>query len=48
MAGIRRISKVARELDAEISTIVDFLESNGVKIESSPNTMIMKKKNIEF
>lgn len=40
MAGVKRLSKVARELNVGISTIVDFLASHGTEIESSPNTKI--------
>ena len=41
MAGkIKRLSKVARELNVGISTIVDFLSSQGHDIETSPNTKI--------
>jgi translation initiation factor IF-2 len=41
MAGkVKRLSKVARELNVGISTIVEYLESQGVKIDSSPNTKL--------
>jgi translation initiation factor IF-2 len=41
MAGkVKRLSKVARELNVGISTIVDYLESQGVSIDSSPNTKL--------
>lgn len=41
MAGkVKRLSKVARELNVGISTIVDFLGTQGVEIDSSPNTKI--------
>jgi len=40
MAGVKRLSKVARELNVGISTIVDFLSSQGTEIEASPNTKI--------
>jgi len=36
----RRLSKVARELNVGISTIVDFLSDKGIKIESRPTTKI--------
>ena len=35
-----RLSKIARELNVGISTIVDFLHKKGVKINSSPNEKI--------
>ena len=35
-----RLSKVARELNVGITTIVEFLNSKGIKIESNPNTKI--------
>jgi len=35
-----RLSKVARELNVGIATIVDFLNTKGIKIESNPNTKI--------
>jgi len=38
--SVKRLSKVARELNVGISTIVDFLESKGVEIEAKPNTKI--------
>ncbi|MCB0479742.1 MAG: hypothetical protein KDC84_16355, partial [Crocinitomicaceae bacterium] len=37
---VKRLSKVARELNVGISTIVDFLSNKNVNIESSPNTKI--------
>jgi hypothetical protein len=41
MAGkVKRLSKVARELNVGISTIVDYMKSQGVELESSPNTKI--------
>ncbi|SFT66936.1 bacterial translation initiation factor 2 (bIF-2) [Lishizhenia tianjinensis] len=41
MAGkVKRLSKVARELNVGISTIVDFLGTQGVEIDSNPNTKI--------
>lgn len=41
MAGkVIRLSKVARELNVGISTIVEFLSSKDVDIDSSPNTKI--------
>jgi len=38
--SIKRLSKVARELNVGISTIVEFLDSKGVQIEAKPNTKI--------
>ena len=38
--SVKRLSKVARELNVGISTIVDFLESKGVEVEANPNTKI--------
>jgi translation initiation factor IF-2 len=35
-----RLSKIARELNVGISTIVDFLHGKGEKIDSNPNTKI--------
>lgn len=35
-----RLSKIARELNVGISTIVDFLHGKGIKIDSNPNTKI--------
>jgi translation initiation factor IF-2 len=41
MAGkVKRLSKVARELNVGISTIVEFLSGKEVEIDSSPNTKI--------
>lgn len=41
MAGkVKRLSKVARELNVGISTIVEYLETQGVAIDSSPNTKL--------
>ena len=41
MAGkVKRLSKVARELNVGISTIVEFLDSKDVKIDSKPNTKL--------
>ncbi len=41
MAGkVTRLSKLAREFNVGISTIVDFLSDKGHEIESSPNTKI--------
>jgi translation initiation factor IF-2 len=39
----RRLSKVAREFNVGISTIVDFLSDKGHNIESNPNTKIDDK-----
>jgi len=35
-----RLSKVARELNIGIATIVDYLDTKGVKIDTNPNTKI--------
>ncbi|UCH15563.1 MAG: translation initiation factor IF-2 [Bacteroidales bacterium] len=35
-----RLSKIAREFNVGISTIVDFLNNKGVKIKSDPNTKV--------
>ena len=35
-----RLSKIARELNVGISTIVDFLKSKGQTIDSNPNTKV--------
>ena len=40
MAVVKRLSKVARELNVGISTIIDFLNSQGKEISSNPNTKI--------
>jgi len=40
MAVAKRLSKVARELNVGISTIVDFLEERGTSVEANPNTKI--------
>ena len=40
MAVVKRLSKVARELNVGISTIVDFLNQQGNEISSNPNTKI--------
>ena len=41
MAGrVKRLSKVAKELNVGISTLVEFLDSKGVKIDSTPNTKL--------
>ena len=36
----KRLSKVARELNVGISTIVEFLNKKGEKVDSNPNTKI--------
>ncbi|MBT8283175.1 MAG: translation initiation factor IF-2 N-terminal domain-containing protein, partial [Muriicola sp.] len=36
----KRLNKIARELNVGISTIVEFLQKKGVKIESNPNAKI--------
>ena len=40
MAQIKRLSKIAREFNVGIHTLVEFLASKGVEIESNPNTKI--------
>jgi translation initiation factor IF-2 len=40
MAVVKRLSKVARELNVGISTIVEFLASKGKEVSSNPNTKI--------
>ena len=35
-----RLSKIARELNVGIATIVDFLNKKGMKIDSNPNTKV--------
>jgi translation initiation factor IF-2 len=41
MAGkVKRLSKVARELNVGISTLVEFLGTQEIKIDSSPNTKL--------
>ena len=40
MAVVKRLSKVARELNVGISTIVEFLASQGKEVSSNPNTKI--------
>ena len=40
MARPIRLGKAAGELNVGMSTIVDFLESNGVSIDASPNTKL--------
>ena len=40
MAVVKRLSKVARELNVGISTIVEFLGSKGKELSSNPNTKI--------
>ena len=36
----KRLSKIAKELNAGISTLVDHLKTKGIDIESSPNTKV--------
>ncbi len=38
--SVKRLSKVARELNVGISTIVDFLGTKGIEIDTNPNTKI--------
>ena len=40
MAILKRLSKVARELNVGISTIVEFLSSQDKQVSSNPNTKI--------
>ena len=40
MAILKRLSKVARELNVGISTIVEFLSSQNKEVSSNPNTKI--------
>ena len=40
---IKRLSKVAREFNLGISTIVEFLSSKGIEIEAKPNTKISEE-----
>ena len=40
MAGVKRLSKVAKELNVGISTIVDHLNTIGEDVGSNPNTKI--------
>ncbi|MBN2613785.1 MAG: translation initiation factor IF-2 [Bacteroidales bacterium] len=37
---VTRLSKIARELNVGISTIVDFLHKKGIKIDTNPNTKV--------
>lgn len=36
----KRLSKIAKEFNVGISTIVDFLQKNGIEIEANPNTKV--------
>ena len=38
--AVKRLSKIAKELNVGISSLVDHLKSKGVDIESSPNTKV--------
>jgi len=38
--GAHRLSKVAKELNVSVSTLVEFLGSQGFKVESNPNAKI--------
>ena len=40
MAILKRLSKVARELNVGITTIVEFLSSQDKEVSSNPNTKI--------
>jgi translation initiation factor IF-2 len=39
-ATVKRLSKVAREFNVGINTLVEYLASKGVQVESNPNTKI--------
>jgi translation initiation factor IF-2 len=39
-ATVKRLSKVAREFNVGINTLVEYLSSKGVQVESNPNTKI--------
>ena len=41
--AVQRLSKVARELNVGISTLVEFLETKGVTIDAKPNTKLDAK-----
>ena len=43
MAAVKRLSKIARELNVGISTIIDCLAKENIEISSSPNTKINKE-----
>ena len=38
--GVKRLSKVAREFNVGIQTIIEFLASKDITVESNPNTKI--------
>ena len=38
--GVKRLSKVAREFNVGIHTLIDFLASKDITVESNPNTKI--------
>ena len=38
-----RLSKLARELNVGISTLIDEAEKKGIKIENNPNTKLSKE-----
>lgn len=38
--AVKRLSKVAREFNVGINTLVDFLSSKGIQIENNPNSKI--------
>ena len=40
MAVVQRLSKVARECNVGISTIVEFLHKKGIEIDMNPNTKV--------
>ncbi|MCB0397810.1 MAG: translation initiation factor IF-2, partial [Flavobacteriales bacterium] len=39
-AAVKRLSKVARELNIGIATIVEFLDKKGHKVEANPNSKL--------
>ena len=38
--AVKRLSKVAREFNIGINTIVDYLKNQGINVESNPNTKL--------
>jgi translation initiation factor IF-2 len=38
--GVHRLSKVAKELNVSVSTLVEFLNTSGFKVDSNPNAKI--------
>ncbi|MFW5890461.1 MAG: hypothetical protein ACOCTO_03585, partial [Marinilabiliaceae bacterium] len=43
MAVGKRLSKIAKECNVGINTIVDFLHKKGFEIESNPNTKVSEE-----